>query len=30
MYIFRVRNGKLTDATGVKDNLSRIRQIGLD
>jgi hypothetical protein len=25
-----VRNGKLTDATGVEDNLSRMRQLGLD
>ncbi|HME65479.1 MAG TPA: ester cyclase [Streptosporangiaceae bacterium] len=30
IYIFRVRNGKLTDATGVEDNLSRMRQLGLD
>jgi hypothetical protein len=30
MYIFRVRNGKLTDAIGVEDNLSRMRQLGLD
>jgi predicted ester cyclase len=30
IYIFRVRNGKLTGATGVEDNLSRIRQLGLD
>ena len=30
IYIFRVRDGKLTDATGVEDNLSRMRQLGLD
>ena len=30
IYIFRVRTGKLTDATGVEDNLSRMRQLGLD
>ena len=30
IYIFRVRNGKLTDATGVEDNLSRMRQLGFD
>jgi predicted ester cyclase len=30
IYIFRVRNGKLTGATGVEDNLSRMRQLGLD
>jgi hypothetical protein len=30
IYIFRVRNGKLADATGVEDNLSRMRQLGLD
>jgi predicted ester cyclase len=30
IYIFRVRHGKLTDATGVEDNLSRMRQLGLD
>ncbi|HWN59087.1 MAG TPA: ester cyclase [Streptosporangiaceae bacterium] len=30
IYIFRVRNGKLTDAAGVEDNLSRMRQLGLD
>jgi predicted ester cyclase len=30
IYIFRVTNGKLTDATGVEDNLSRMRQLGLD
>jgi predicted ester cyclase len=30
IYIFRVRNGKLTDATGIEDNLSRMRQLGLD
>ncbi len=30
IYIFRVSNGKLTDAAGVEDNLSRMRQLGLD
>jgi predicted ester cyclase len=30
IYIFRVRDGRLTDATGVEDNLSRMRQLGLD
>jgi hypothetical protein len=30
MYIIRVRNGKLTEATGAEDNRSRIRQLGLD
>ena len=30
IYIFRVRNGKLTDATGVEDNLSRMRQLDLN
>jgi predicted ester cyclase len=30
IYIFRVRDGKLTDATGVEDNLSRMRQLGLE
>ena len=30
IYIFRVRNGKLTDAAGVEDNLIRMRQLGLD
>jgi len=30
IYIFRVSNGKLTDATGVEDNLSRMRQLDLD
>ena len=30
IYIFRVRDGKLTGATGVEDNLSRMRQLGLD
>ena len=28
--IFRDANEKLTDATGVEDNLSRMRQLGLD
>jgi predicted ester cyclase len=30
IYIFRVSNGKLTAATGVEDNLSRMRQLGLE
>ena len=30
IYIFRVRDGKLTDATGVEDNLNRLRRLGLD
>ena len=30
IYIFRVRNGKLTGATRVEDNLSRMRQLDLD
>jgi hypothetical protein len=30
IYIFRVRDGKLTDATRVEDNLSRMRQLGLN
>jgi hypothetical protein len=30
MYIFRVRNEKLMEATGVEDNRSRMRQPGLD
>ena len=28
IYIFRVSNGKLSAATGVEDNLSRLRQLG--
>jgi predicted ester cyclase len=30
IYIFRVSNGKLVAATGVEDNLSRMRQLGLE
>ncbi|MGH3149437.1 MAG: ester cyclase [Streptosporangiaceae bacterium] len=30
IYIFLVSNGKLTAATGVEDNLSRMRQLGLN
>jgi hypothetical protein len=30
IYISRGANEKLTDATGVEDNLSRMRQLGLD
>ena len=30
IYIFRVRDGKLTDATGVEDNVNRLRRLGLD
>ena len=29
IYIFRVSNGKLAAATGVEDNLARMRQLGL-
>lgn len=29
IYIFRVSDGKLIAATGVEDNLSRMRQLGL-
>ena len=29
IYIFRVSNGKLIAATGVEDNVSRMRQLGL-
>jgi predicted ester cyclase len=29
IYIFQVRNGKLTSAFGVEDNLSRLRQLGI-
>jgi len=29
IYIFRVKNGKLTAATAVEDNLTRLRQLGL-
>jgi predicted ester cyclase len=29
IYVFRVRNAKLSSAIGVEDNLSRMRQLGL-
>jgi predicted ester cyclase len=29
IYIFTIRNGRLTAAVGVEDNLSRLRQLGL-
>jgi predicted ester cyclase len=29
IYIFRVRDDKLASATGVEDNLSRMRQLGI-
>jgi len=29
IYIFTVRNGRLSGATGVEDNLSRMRQLGI-
>jgi predicted ester cyclase len=29
IYIFHVRNGKLASAVGVEDNLSRMRQLGI-
>ena len=29
IYIFRVSNGKLAGASGVEDNLARMRQLGL-
>jgi predicted ester cyclase len=29
IYIFEVRNGRLSSATGVEDNLTRMRQLGL-
>ncbi len=29
IYIFRVRDGKLVSASGVEDNLSRLRQLGI-
>jgi predicted ester cyclase len=29
IYIFRVKNGKLSSAIGVEDNLTRMRQLGL-
>ena len=30
IYVFRVEDGKLVSATGVEDNLSRLRQLGID
>jgi predicted ester cyclase len=30
IYVFRVRNGKLASAIGVEDNLSRLRQLGIE
>ena len=30
IYIFHVRNGKLASAVAVEDNLSRMRQLGID
>jgi predicted ester cyclase len=29
IYVFEVKNGKLSSAIGVEDNLSRLRQLGL-
>jgi predicted ester cyclase len=29
IYIFHVKNGKLSSAVGVEDNLSRMRQLGI-
>ena len=29
IYIFRVANGRLISATGVEDNLTRLRQLGM-
>ena len=29
VYIFRVQDGKLAAATGIEDNLSRMRQLGI-
>jgi predicted ester cyclase len=29
IYIFRVANGRLVSATGVEDNLTRLRQLGM-
>src|SRR5262249_7389393 len=29
IYVFRIENGKLASATGVEDNLSRMRQLGI-
>jgi predicted ester cyclase len=30
IYIFKVKDGKLVSAFGVEDNLTRLRQLGLD
>jgi len=30
IYIFKVRDGKLVSALGVEDNLTRLRQLGID
>jgi predicted ester cyclase len=30
IYIFRVRNGRLTAFVAVEDNLTRLRQLGFD
>jgi predicted ester cyclase len=30
IYVFRVKDGKLVSAVGVEDNLTRIRQLGLE
>ena len=30
IYVFRVANGKLVSALGVEDNLTRMRQLGID
>jgi predicted ester cyclase len=30
VYVFRVRNGRLASASGVEDNLSRLRQLGIE
>jgi predicted ester cyclase len=30
IYIFRVANGKVAGAVGVEDNVSRLRQLGID
>jgi predicted ester cyclase len=30
IYIFRIANGKLAHAIGVEDNLTRLRQLGID
>jgi predicted ester cyclase len=30
IYVFRVEDGRLVSATGVEDNLSRLRQLGIE